>query len=54
MNPATLIQELYNYCNGPGEAICDPACGTAGFRHSSRRARAAGALCGIPCYHGKN
>jgi type I restriction enzyme M protein len=33
----------------PGETVCDPACGTGGFRHSSRPARPAGALCGIPC-----
>jgi type I restriction enzyme M protein len=33
----------------PGERVCDPGCGTGGFRHLSRRARAAGALCGIPC-----
>jgi type I restriction enzyme M protein len=40
--PRALIQGMVDcIAPKPGETICDPACGTGGFRHSSRRARAA-------------
>ena len=51
--PRALIRGMVDcIAPKPGETVCDPACGAGGFRHSSRRARAAGASLAFPV--GKN